>query len=42
MGVASEQLKKNGAFKVAGMMNMKLKKKPATPARKGNGGAINR
>merc|ERR1711988_454685 len=35
MGVASEQLKKNGAFKLAGMMNMKLKKKPATPARKG-------
>merc|ERR1712046_411374 len=35
MGVASEQLKKNGAFKLAGMMNLKLKKKPATPARKG-------
>merc|ERR1711862_636559 len=35
MGVASEQLKKNGAFKLAGMMNMKLKKKAATPARKG-------
>ena len=35
MGVASEQLKKNGAFKFAGMMNMKLKKKPATPGRKG-------
>merc|ERR1712224_1119568 len=35
MGVASEQLKKNGAFKFAGMLNMKLKKKPATPARKG-------
>merc|ERR1719379_1432673 len=35
MGVASEQLKKNGAFKSAGMLNMKLKKKPATPARKG-------
>merc|ERR1711982_271854 len=30
MGVASEQLKKNGAFKFAGMLNMKLKKKPAT------------
>merc|ERR1719259_599322 len=35
MGVASEQLKKNGAFKFAGMLNMKLKKKPATPARRG-------
>ena len=35
MGVASEQLKKNGAFQFAGMRNMKLKKKPATPARKG-------
>merc|ERR1711862_467238 len=35
MGVASGQLKKNGAFKFAGMLNMKLKKKPATPARKG-------
>merc|ERR1712007_143907 len=35
MGVASEQLKKNGAFKFAGMLNMKLKKKPATAARKG-------
>merc|ERR1712167_364765 len=35
MGVASEQLKKNGAFKFAVMLNMKLKKKPATAARKG-------
>merc|ERR1739847_240433 len=35
MGVASEQLKKNGVFKFAGMLNMKLKKKPATAARKG-------
>merc|ERR1711964_385708 len=35
MGVASEQLKKNGAFKFAGMLNMKLKKKAARPARKG-------
>jgi len=35
MGVATEQLKKNGSFKLAGMLNLKLKKKPATPARKG-------
>ena len=32
MGVAAEQLKKNGAFKLGGMLNLK---KPATPARKG-------
>merc|ERR1712080_239280 len=35
MGVAAEQLKKNGSFKFAGMLNLKLKKKPATAARKG-------
>merc|ERR1712007_296788 len=35
MGVAADQLRKSGAFKFAGMLNMKLKKKPATPARKG-------
>merc|ERR1739849_64611 len=35
MGVAADQLKKNGSFKFAGMLNMKLKKKPATAARKG-------
>merc|ERR1712146_361066 len=35
MGIASEELKKAGSFKLAGMLNMKLKKKPATPARKG-------
>merc|ERR1712138_380307 len=35
MGVASEELKKTGSFKLAGMLNMKLKKKPAQPARKG-------
>merc|ERR1711933_534448 len=29
------QVKKNGSFKLAGALNMKLKKKPATPARKG-------
>merc|ERR1711941_262539 len=35
MGVAAGELKKTGSFKLAGMLNMKLKKKPATPARKG-------
>jgi nucleoid DNA-binding protein len=35
MGVAAEELKKNGKFKLAGMMNLKLKKKVATAARKG-------
>merc|ERR1711998_8675 len=35
MGIAADQLKKSGSFKFAGMLNMKLKKKPATPARKG-------
>ena len=35
IGVAADQLKKNGAFKLAGMLNLKLKKKAATKARKG-------
>ena len=35
MAVAGDQLKKNGSFKVAGQLNLKLKKKPATAARKG-------
>merc|ERR1711862_584155 len=35
VAVAAEELKKNGSFKLAGVLNMKLKKKPATPARKG-------
>merc|ERR1712232_717492 len=35
MGVAADQLKQNGSFKIAGALNLKLKKKPATPARKG-------
>merc|ERR1712007_251074 len=35
MVVAADQLKKNGSFKVAGALNLKLKKKPATAARKG-------
>merc|ERR1711907_626013 len=33
--IAAEQLKKNGSFKLAGALNLKLKKKPARPARKG-------
>merc|ERR1712138_190756 len=33
--IAAEQLKKNGSFKFAGALNLKLKKKPARPARKG-------
>merc|ERR1711979_87202 len=35
VGVASDQLKKTGSFKIAGALNLKLKSKPATPARKG-------
>merc|ERR1712050_454139 len=35
MGVAASQLKAAGSFKFAGSINMKLKKKPAMPARKG-------
>merc|ERR1711924_566617 len=33
--VACGEIKKNGNFKLAGMLNLKLKKKPATPAKKG-------
>merc|ERR1712124_206442 len=33
--LAATELKKNGAFKLGGVLNMKLKKKPARPARKG-------
>merc|ERR1711935_478597 len=33
--VAADQLKKNGSFKLGGVLNMKLKNKPATKARKG-------
>merc|ERR1711939_1231879 len=33
--VACAEIKKNGNFKLAGMLNLKLKKKPATPAKKG-------
>merc|ERR1712213_47139 len=35
VGVAAVQLKKVGSFKFAGALNLKLKQKPATPARKG-------
>merc|ERR1719271_2026017 len=35
MGVAVEQVKTAGSFKIAGMLNMKLKNKPAKKARKG-------
>merc|ERR1712023_141457 len=35
VAVAAGELKKNGSFKLAGALNLKLKKKPATPARKG-------
>merc|ERR1712127_129596 len=33
--VAAEQLKKNGKFKLAGALTLKLKKKPARAAKKG-------
>merc|ERR1712032_344420 len=33
--LAATELKKNGSFKLGGVLNMKLKKKPAKPARKG-------
>merc|ERR1712211_124357 len=35
IGVAADQLKNAGSFKIAGALNLKLKSKPATPARKG-------
>mmetsp|Transcript_40852 Transcript_40852/g.95927 ORF Transcript_40852/g.95927 Transcript_40852/m.95927 type:complete len:97 (+) Transcript_40852:82-372(+) len=35
MEMATAELKKSGSFKLAGMLNMKLKEKPATKARKG-------
>merc|ERR1712071_615861 len=35
MELGASELKKNGAFKVGGVLNMKLKKKPARAARKG-------
>jgi len=33
--LAAAELKKNGKFKLGGVLNMKLKKKPAKAARKG-------
>merc|ERR1719443_1539550 len=35
MDVAVSEVKKSGSFKLAGMLNMKLKNKPATKAKKG-------
>merc|ERR1711964_870365 len=35
MNVAVSEVKKSGSFKLAGMLNMKLKNKPATKAKKG-------
>jgi len=35
MELAAGELKKNGQFKIAGCLNLKLKKNAATPARKG-------
>ena len=34
MAVACGEIKKNGSFKLAGMLNLKLKKKAASPAKK--------
>merc|ERR1711976_972703 len=36
MELAASELKKNGAFRIGGCLNLKLKKKPARPARKGD------
>merc|ERR1712087_377379 len=35
VGLVADQVNKNGSFKFAGALNLKLKKKPARPARKG-------
>merc|ERR550514_1526995 len=35
LDLAAKELKKNGRFKLGGCLNMKLKNKPATKARKG-------
>merc|ERR1719329_1969665 len=35
MEIAVGEIKKSGSFKLAGMLNLKLKKKPAQAARKG-------
>ena len=36
MQLAATELKKNGKFKLGGVLNIKLKKKPAEAARKGD------
>merc|ERR1719224_268113 len=35
VSLAAQQLKKSGTFKIGNAINLKLKSKPATPARKG-------
>merc|ERR1712070_1084028 len=35
ISLAASEMKKTGAFKLGGCLNLKLKKKPARPARKG-------
>merc|ERR1712178_306661 len=35
MGLAAAEVKKSGSFKLAGMLNLKLKVRPASKARKG-------
>merc|ERR1711918_12900 len=35
LALAADQLKKHGSFKIGGALNLKLKSKPAKPARKG-------
>ena len=35
MELATSELKRNGAFKIGGYLNLKVEKKPARPARKG-------
>merc|ERR1712137_364786 len=35
LAAAAGELKKQGSFKIGGALNLKLKSKPATPARKG-------
>merc|ERR1712093_317943 len=35
ISIAATQMKKHGAFKLGGALNLKLKSKPARPARKG-------
>merc|ERR1719230_1983547 len=35
MGVCATELKKTGSFKIGQALKLKLKRKPATPARKG-------